>query len=91
MKPIRLTLIAIATALSIGTANADESRATEVIIVTAPKPEPIEISKIVEPALVEARIDYTKLAIEPPRLDPSTVRRERNIELARGEETRSKS
>lgn len=91
MRPIRLTLIAIASAFSAGIANADGPPETEVIIVTAPKPKPIENLELALPDEVEPDIDYTRLTLEPPRLDPPSVKVERPVELALNEEPRKKS
>lgn len=91
MKMTRQILIALATALSIGVANADEPRAVEVVIVTAPRPVPIEVADPMSNETLKPHIDYTKPKIEPPSLDPAAVESEPVIELALSETAKSKS
>lgn len=91
MKPIRLTLIATASAFSIGIANADTPPEPEVIVVTAPKPRPIESLELALPDEAKPDIDYTQLTLEPPRLEPRAQKIERPVELALNEEPRKKS
>lgn len=91
MRMTRQILIALATAFSIGAANADEPRAVEVVVVTAPRPVPIAISDPVSNETLKPHIDYSNLKIEPPRLDPSAVESEPVIELALRETAKSKS
>lgn len=90
MTPTKLTLIALATALSIGTAYADAPRAQEVIVVTAPKPETIEapVIKIVHTA---PTIDLTSLVIEPPKLDRRDVESKPRTEVVLRDAGNSKS
>ena len=91
MRPVRLTLIALAAALSIGTAYADSPRATEVIVVTAPKPEKIETSDAVTIEEVSPKIDYSSLVIEAPRIDRADVKVEPRTEVVLSDNGNSKS
>jgi hypothetical protein len=91
MRMTRQLLIALAAAFSIGAANADEPRAVEVVIVTAPRPLPIEIPDPLSNEALKPQIDYSNLKIEPPRLDPAAVEPEPVIELALSETAKSKS
>ena len=91
MRPVRLTLIALAAALSVGPAYADSPRATEVIVVTAPKPEKIETSDVITIEQVSPKIDYTSLAIEAPRIDRPEIKVERRTEVVLGNAGNSKS
>lgn len=91
MKAITPALIAIATAFSIGIANADEPRTEEVIIVTAPKPQPIDDREIELAVEAEPFIDFPSLTIEPPKLDRSAVGTERPVEIALGDAAKTKS
>jgi hypothetical protein len=91
MTPTKLTLIALATALSIGTAYADAPRAKEVIVVTAPKPEKIEVTPVIAIEHVAPSIDYTSLVIEAPRLDPRDVESKPRTEVVLRDSGNSKS
>lgn len=93
MMPSKLTLIALATAFSIGAANADEPLAPEVIVVTAPKPETVETREVlaVETQAVAPHIDYTSLAIEAPKLERTDSKKERGIEVVLSDTGNSKS
>lgn len=91
--PTKLTLIALATAFSIGAANADQPLAPEVIVVTAPKPETLEAREALalEAEAVAPNIDYTGLAIEAPKLERPDGKKERGIEVVLSDAGNSKS
>lgn len=94
MTAFRLTLIALATASSMSIANADESRAAdeprEVVVVTAPRPVTVE-DKTLLAEEIELRIDYSKLELEAPRLEPAAAEPRTTIDLVVRESTKSKS
>ena len=91
MTPTKLTLIALATALSIGTAFADAPRADEVIVVTARKPEKIEVTPVITIDYVAPSIDLTSLVIEPPKLDRRDVKSKPRTEVVLRDTGNSKS
>jgi hypothetical protein len=74
MKALKLTSIALAAAIALGTANAADTKpATEVLIVTAKRtaPAPIALTMLEN---VAASVDFERLAIEPPRLDDYVIK-----------------
>jgi hypothetical protein len=91
MTSMRLTLIALATALSIGTAYADAPRAKEVIVVTAPKPERIEVTPAITIDQAAPSIDYSSLVIEPPKLDRRDLESKPRTEVVLSDTGNSKS
>lgn len=92
MRVISLILIALATSLSFGIANADESRDMEVIVVTTARPDTLETRQVIAVENPAPTIDFSKLSIEAPTLDWSKVRLEpARIDVALQTDIESKS
>lgn len=92
MRAITLTLIAFATSLSFGIANAEEASDMEVVVVTAKRPDGLETRQDIAVDEAILVIDFSRLTIEAPKLDPSKVRLvPRRIDVALHEEFESKS
>ena len=92
MRTIKLTLIALATALSHGIAHADETTKIDVIVVTGMKPELVETPKALVVDMKLPSIDFSELKIEAPRLDRSEfVITPARIDIALQEKTKSQS
>lgn len=92
MRVISLILIALATPLSFGIANADELKDMEVIVVTTARPDTLETRQVIAVEKPAPAIDFSKLSIEAPTLDPSKVRLEpARIDVALQTDIESKS
>ena len=93
MKAITVTLIAIASTVAFGAAKADPAPATETIVVTAKRAElPNWTRTVATDKPADPSIDFMRLTIEAPRLDPTAVSNEpRRAELAVGKDANSKS
>jgi hypothetical protein len=79
MRGIRLIVIATAASLSMGIASADEAEHMEVVVVTAAKPNSLEIPQAVAVERLTPSIDFLELSIEAPQLDQVEV----EVELER--------
>lgn len=83
MKAFKLALIALATSLCFGIANADEASKVDVVVVTTARPEVFEPQTELEIEKATLAVELPVLAIEAPSLDELRVEIEaERIEVA---------